>query len=197
MLKATAKLPFKKLYLRDLNQAWYHQGVAGMGKDIDEAAGFLRRMIEEEGCEKVAMMGGSTGGYGALLFGWLLEAHLVHAFNPPTYIGPLKRIWKGDFLTLGWPPLKWKLLLRTFGKSPRFSRKYADLKTLFRTRTVRCEFHIHFSRHSRKDRRHALRMGTFPNVVLHEYEERTHSLKAHMREGSAFREKIFNSLFEL
>jgi len=177
LLKSTSELPVKKLYIRDLRFAWYHQGLPGVGESIREVALFLQKKIKEQNVRRVVMTGGSMGGYAALLFGWLVEADQVHSFNPVTFISPVKRFLNGDFFRTGWKLLKLKLLMRSMYKSPKFSKQFADLKQLFGTKGVNTEFHIHFSYNSRMDIRHAMRMGVFPNVILHGYSEKIHSLK--------------------
>jgi len=177
LLKSTSEFSVKKLYVRDPRFAWYHQGLPETGESIRDVALFLQKKIKEQDAQRVVMTGGSMGGYAALLFGWLVEAEQVQAFNPVTFISPVKRFLNGDFFSLGWKLLKWRLLMRSVYKSPKFSKQFADLKELFGTQSVNTEFHIHFSYNSKIDRRHAMRMGVFPNVILHSYDEKIHSLK--------------------
>lgn len=193
MLKSTSKLPVKKLYVRDTRFAWYHQGLPDAGGSIGEVALFLQKKIREQNVRRVVMTGGSMGGYAALLFGWLIEADQVHSFNPVTFISPVKRFLNGDFFRPEWKLLKLRLLMRSVYKSPKFSKQFADLKELFGTQSVNTEFHIHFSYNSRMDRRHAMRMGVFPNVILHAYSEKIHSLKM-LKESGQLEKILLDSL---
>jgi hypothetical protein len=183
LINSTSDFPVKKLYVRDPRFAWYHQGLPEIGGSIHDIALFLQKKIKEQDAQKVVMTGGSMGGYAALLFGWLVEADQVHAFNPVTVISPVKRFLNGDFFRLEWKPLKFRLLMRSVYKSPKFSKRFSDLKGLFGIRDVKTQFHIHFSYQSRMDRRHATRMGVFPNVILHGYNEKIHSLKMLKKNG--------------
>jgi hypothetical protein len=183
LVNSTSDFPVKKLYVRDLKFAWYQQGLPEVGEGIRDVALFLQKKIKEQNAQRVVMTGGSMGGYAALLFGWFVEADQVHAFNPVTFISPGKRFLNGDFFRPGWKLLKWRLLMRSVYKSPKFSKQYSDFKELFGTRDVKTQFHIHFSYRSRMDRRHAKRMGIFPNVILHGYNEKIHSLKMLKKNG--------------
>lgn len=195
LFKSTSEFPVKKLYVRDPRFAWYHQGIPGVGETIRDVALFLQKNIKEQDAQRIVMTGGSMGGYAALLFGWLIEADQVHAFNPVTFISPGKRFLNGDFFRPGWKLLKWRLLMRSVYKSPEFSKQFSDLKELFGTRDVKTQFHIHFSYRSRMDRRHAVRMGVFPNVILHAYNEKIHSLKMLKKNGRL--EKILLDSLEI
>ena len=183
LLKLTSQFQVKKLYVRDPRFAWYHQGLPEIGESIRDIVFFLQKTISEQNARRVTMTGGSMGGYAALLFGWLVEADRVHAFNPVTFISPVKRFLNGDFFRPGWKLLKWKLLMRSLYKSPKFSKHFSDLKDLFSTQDVKTQFHIHYSHKSKMDRRHAMRMGVFPNVILHGYNEKIHSLKMLKKDG--------------
>ena len=108
----------------------------------------------------------------------------------------MKQFSLREFLGLvsdGWKLLKWRLLMRVVYKSPKFSKQFADLKELFGTQSVKTEFHIHFSYNSRMDRRHAMRVGVFPNVILHSYDEKIHSLKM-LKESGQLEKILLGSL---
>jgi len=86
---ALKKLDLKQMYIADVDQAWYHgeyKGIDGYGEHA--AAKFLQNKILEYGIKKVITIGASRGGYGSILFGTLLNADSVFAFNPKTYMTP-------------------------------------------------------------------------------------------------------------
>lgn len=41
--KSTSSYYMKKIYIREINQAWYHQGLSGIGTDIDAISMFLKK----------------------------------------------------------------------------------------------------------------------------------------------------------
>jgi acetyl esterase/lipase len=83
---ATGRLPVKRMLVRDLHQAWYHQGIRGHGTTIDSAAASLRELIARHDVDRLVVAGSSAGGYAALIFGSLLGADTVLAFGPQTVL---------------------------------------------------------------------------------------------------------------
>lgn len=89
-------VPTKRLYLRDHDQAWYHRGVQGLGSSIAETARSLDGLIRRIAPERVAFVGNSFGGYGAILFGALLGADAVHTYSPQTFVTRRERERHGE-----------------------------------------------------------------------------------------------------
>ena len=83
-VSTAADLPGSALFLTDIDQVWYQSGVRGVGSSIPEVAAFLRGVIDDNGFDRIVMIGNSAGGYAALLFGALVGADVVHAFSPQT-----------------------------------------------------------------------------------------------------------------
>src|ERR1043165_8310010 len=77
-----AGLPVKKLYLRDLNKAWFLRGLRGVAGNVNETVAFLRHEAEELGAKRIIFTGYSLGGFAALLFGVLCEVDEVRAISP-------------------------------------------------------------------------------------------------------------------
>lgn len=73
-----------KYFLVDLESAWYQRGLSGLTHDIPSTASLLAQYLE--GYQYIAMVGISAGGYAAILFGSLLGADKVVAFQPQTII---------------------------------------------------------------------------------------------------------------
>jgi hypothetical protein len=88
--KSLKKLNFDAdvLFLKDARREWYLGGLEGMGSNIDENLDFLKNEFAKY--DKVICMGCSAGGYGALLYGSLLNVDAVIAFYPQCHL---------DFLT--------------------------------------------------------------------------------------------------
>lgn len=70
------------IFYIDKHQSWYHKGIQGITKNIDETVKYLDRQIK--GYKKVIFMGVSSGGYAAILFGSLCNIQNVVAFMPQT-----------------------------------------------------------------------------------------------------------------
>jgi len=82
--KATDGIPESALLLRDHWKVWYHFGLNGVAGDIDSSVEWLRDQLQPY--EHVRIVGGSSGGYAALLFGALLGRGTVVAFGPQTFL---------------------------------------------------------------------------------------------------------------
>ena len=159
----TNALDLNKIYLRDLSQTWYHDGLTGISKNIDETVLFLRRKIDESGAEKVILFGNSMGGYAAILFGILLNAPIVHAFSPQTFIDNEDYFKKED-----------KRLIRYVHNN--FPDKYFDLKNVIQAHDYSGTIHLYFNFFHGRDRKRALHIKSSKNVELHSFCGFTHGL---------------------
>lgn len=68
----------------DKNQCWYHKGIDGITKNIDETVLYLNNIIQKSNYKKIIFMGVSAGGYASILFGSLCKVSNVIAFVPRT-----------------------------------------------------------------------------------------------------------------
>lgn len=68
----------KHIFIRDIRKQWY---IGGINKDIDDPIKLLEFLKKETAGYRVFTIGSSAGGYAATLFGSLLNANRVYAFN--------------------------------------------------------------------------------------------------------------------
>ena len=68
----------------DKNQRWYHKGIDGITKNIDDTVIYLKNIICNKNYQKVIFMGVSAGGYASILFGSLCGVTNVISFIPRT-----------------------------------------------------------------------------------------------------------------
>lgn len=68
----------KNIYLRDVTNNWY---VNGINKDIDSLEKLLDFLKRESAGKKIITLGSSAGGYAAVLFGNLLGAERIFTFS--------------------------------------------------------------------------------------------------------------------
>jgi hypothetical protein len=85
-LKLTGEIPVKRVFVRDLRQAWYHAGLPPSGRGLLDVADELRALIAAQKVTRLVVTGNSAGGYAALLFGRLLGADVVLSFAPQTIL---------------------------------------------------------------------------------------------------------------
>lgn len=77
-----SKMNCNYLFLKDRKKLWYHQGVKGFGDTIEELAENIKSVQKEFESKKIITIGWCGGGYGALLFGYLLKVDLILAASP-------------------------------------------------------------------------------------------------------------------
>ena len=70
---------FSVLFLRDCTHRRFLTGVTGCGANLDELAGYIRRVMEEGQFERLFITGYSSGGYASLFMSTIV--------NPVAYIG--------------------------------------------------------------------------------------------------------------
>ena len=68
----------------DKNQCWYHKGIDGITKNIDDTVVYLNNIKYSKNYKKVIFMGVSAGGYASILFGSLCNVSNVISFIPNT-----------------------------------------------------------------------------------------------------------------
>jgi len=169
-------LPLKKLYLRDLNKAWFLRGLRGMTTDVEQTVAFLRAEAAAAAARRVVFAGYSFGGFAALLHGLLAGADEVHAISPQTFVSFWLRLRCRDHR---WQRYVWKL---HFGKA----RAFHDLRPLLSAPTL-TRFHVYFARDSRLDTCHAAHVRGVPGVMIHEYAAGSHRLVTALRDSGELR----------
>lgn len=70
----------KHIFLRDIFKQWYLRGINASIDSPEKLSAFLSQ--ETKGYEQIVTLGSSAGGYAAILYGSLIGAHTVFAFNP-------------------------------------------------------------------------------------------------------------------
>jgi hypothetical protein len=68
-----------KYFFKDPYKNWYHKGIF---EGVEQFATYLKNITNKY--QRIVFMGASMGGYAAILFGSLVPAHCVLAFNPQT-----------------------------------------------------------------------------------------------------------------
>jgi hypothetical protein len=172
-LEDRSGIRFNRILVRDIESAWYHRGVPGLGMHVDAVASSLRGLIQSILPSRVMTIGQSMGGYGAILFGMLLNADRIVAFGTLTHLDPAEALCYGDRRYL------------QYMDSVRIGRpksSYDDLAQLGNALNYRGELHLIFGTHpghddgvsGNHDAIHALRLARLPNVFLYPYPEAHH-----------------------
>ena len=179
-------IPSKKIFVRDLRQCWYHQGIPGYGNTISQLQLQLFELIKDSEAKRVIALGASSGGYAALLFGLLLQLDEVHAFSPKTNINPVIRFLNRD--------LRYRRRGLALLCSPRAQRKFFDIAPLLRQQSQPIDIHLHFGDQHRSDTHHAQRIAHDSRVHLHPYAYDKHLVAAHLRDQGLLKPIIQKAL---
>jgi hypothetical protein len=172
--KATGSMSVKKLFVRDLRQAWYHRGIPGHGDGIEPVAAALTEIARAHGTRRLVCAGNSAGGYAALLFGTLLAADVVLCFAPQTVIelGALAEM----------EDHRWDEQLH--GLQGALDARYTDLAgALPAARRGPTAYELYFDDTFATDRLHAERLAELDGLRLHRLQGGAHGVVREMREA--------------
>lgn len=163
-----------KIFIRDLSQCWYQDGLPEISKDICSTAQHLNSQIETIKPEKVYFIGNSMGGYAAILFANLIGCGEVIAFAPQTFISPILRIRHKD--------KRWKKqILNTYKKSF-LKRKIWDLRPLLLHSKHSIKISIFVSKADKLDYIHASHISGIQGVNIYEFENGGHGIVKLLRD---------------
>lgn len=181
--KITDSIPVKKMFIRDLNYAYYQSGVAGISgvNDVDSCKEFIRLKIKEAQVDKVVFIGNSAGGYASLLFGALLDVDEVHAFSPATLLNTDYLIENAN-----------KYFSQVKEKIE--NKNYFDLKYVFDKTNHNKNYHIYYDVNS-MDAFHAERMSDFNIINLHKFSQGGHNVIKELKKKGELK-KILEECYE-
>jgi hypothetical protein len=162
-----ADIDVKVAFLRDHWECWYHRGVKGVGDGIDAVAAYLRDFARN--ADEVVMLGTSSGGYAAILFGSLLGFE-THAFSPQVFIAPDLRRKHRDK----------RFASQVEGLGADMDMRYADLRPV--VSRSQASVHVYYATNHRLDPAHAEHLGDLDHVTLHGFDWDSHLLVRELRD---------------
>ncbi|HEX5224514.1 MAG TPA: hypothetical protein VFW29_05235 [Solirubrobacteraceae bacterium] len=184
----TENFQVKRLFLRDLRQAWYHRGMPGHGDSLLDVAAALRRLVDAQQPERLIVAGNSAGGYAALVFGTLLGAERVLCFSPQTVIDPDELAAIGDH--------RWDDRVEAVLQARALDRTWADLRTaLGPARVTDTRYELYFGDGDLLDRAHAERLAGVDGMRLYRMGEGEHFVVRKMRNSGALEHVLRRALF--
>ena len=174
-LRLTGDFPVKRLFLRDVRQAWYHCGTPEHGATIDAVAESLRVLIAAHRVERLVTAGNSAGAYAALLFGTLLGADTALSFAPQTTLD-LRHLQEID-------DHRWDETLVPLVQAGAIDSRWANLAVAIpRSRRSDTSYQIYFDDTLTVDRLHAERLAGIDGVRLYRFGHGSHHLARALRE---------------
>jgi hypothetical protein len=185
--KATGDIPVKRLFVRDLHQAWYHRGIPGHGATLTEAAASLKQLISEHDVERLVVAGNSAGGYASLAFGTLLGADTALCFAPQSVLEMDALEQMDDH--------RWDEQLRVLVEAGEMDERWTDLRrALQEFGTGRTRYEVYFDETLEVDRLHADRLAGVEGVRLHRRRGGAHSVALEMREDGELERVLHRAL---
>jgi pimeloyl-ACP methyl ester carboxylesterase len=172
----TGDMPVKRVFVRDLYQAWYHRGLSEEAPSLEATAEFLRQIIAEQDVSRLVVAGASAGGYAALLFGALLGADTVLSFCPQTSIDPRRLEEMED--------RRWEERPRLLFEAGQLEPRWLDLRqALPRSRRAQTQFDVFFDETFRLDLLHAEHISEVEGVQLRRHRDAEHLITRKMRDS--------------
>lgn len=174
-LEQNTGIRLNRILLRDVENAWYHRGVPGLGTHVDEVAATLRMIIRTIAPSEVITVGQAMGGYAAIMFGMLIGARRIVAFGPLSHLDPDELARLGDRRYLG-------AVEQLRAEPPR--TPYFDLLPLAEALNYQGAVHVVFgtdpgvddSASGHLDAVHAFRLAQAANVTLHPSPDAEHAV---------------------
>jgi len=184
---ASSELPVKRLFVRDLRQAWYHLGTPEYGPTLNSVAEGLRGLLAQHEVERLVVTGNSAGGYAALVFGTLLGADTVLCFAPQTVL---------DLDTLAeMDDHRWDEQVKAVIAADSLDERWVDLRAaLPRARHADTRYQVYFDDTLSVDRLHAERLREVPDMHLYRFGKGAHNLVRALRQAGALERLLRQAL---
>ena len=186
LVKGTIHWPLHKIYVKDINNSWYHGEHPEIGGGIINLKEHLEEFLQELSYSNVYTVGGSMGGYAAMLYGCLLEADVVSTFGPQTFIDKWNRLKSLDFRSMA----EKRKLYQYASSNPDFF----DLKKVLAATKNLPEIHIHIGRKNRIDQYHVKHLGNYPSIKIHLYETKRHDISIMLKRQNKLYDTVLNDL---
>ncbi len=163
-----------RIFVRDLDQCWYHCGLRGNSDDIKGTARFLADHINAIQPQHLYFVGNSMGGFAALLFSALLGCGEVIAFAPQTFLSNDLRLLHQD--------KRWALEIEHLRQQTAHRMQLFDLLPVLQQQNSFRPIHLHVSREDALDIRHANHLSSIPQLTTHLYDEGGHDVVKNLRD---------------
>ncbi|HLL92452.1 MAG TPA: hypothetical protein VK252_05885 [Solirubrobacteraceae bacterium] len=183
-------IPVKRLFVRDLRQAWYHRGLPGHGTTLASVTQTLRELISANEVQRLVVTGNSAGGYAALLFGTLLGADTVLSFAPQTTLDMSVLAGMGDH--------RWDDYLQPLvdhhALDPRWVDLHPALEQARRAHDLDTRYLVFFAESLSTDRLHAERLVGLDGLRLYRFGKGEHYLVSALRDAGALKRILRHAL---
>jgi hypothetical protein len=146
-----------RVFVRDLDQCWYQQGLRGYSDDVASTATVLLELHEYLEPSRRVHVGVSSGAFAAILFGVLTGADEVVAFSPLDSLRLVDRLPRND--------RRWERWIKPARQHSK-DRRHIDLVRLLKTSQHHTKITVHVGAQDRKDVIAARRLGRIESVEV-------------------------------
>lgn len=184
--KITNGFNINKIFIRDLEQSWYHKGLKDYTKSIEGIATFLLKIINEKKYKNVICLGNSMGAYASIITGSLIKANKILAFSPQSFLDNKLREKYNDN--------RWKEQISNFPKN--IKKEFLDLKLFFEKNEISnyTKIEIFFALDERIDAIHAMHLKDIDNIKLVPFYNGGHKLVQYLRRSGELYQILRNNL---
>jgi len=187
---------FHRIHLRDPQRAWYLRGVLGLGIDVASTAAALNRAVDALKPSRVLTLGQSMGGYGAILFGNLLNADRVLAFGALSTMSPDISRGHGD--------TRWLSIMQALDDDHLLGPT-TDLVHALTARPGNVDLRLHYGErpdapehgHENLDLHHARRFAKLPGCRITLHPAAAHAVSDHLRRSHELDACLLHDLFDV
>lgn len=154
-IRLLKKYKVNKLFVRDPGRTWYNGQIPQLSSDADHLADVLNKVVSTFDRGKVTFMGSSMGGYGALLFGSLLQVGKIRVAGPQVILDPM------------------------VPRSPKMAVKYANLTQVISQ--SKADVQIWFGCGELLDAYQVMRCSVLRGCTVHAVPKALHNVLAHFK----------------
>lgn len=181
------KYNINKMFIRDLNQLWYHKGLKGLTENIDTTIDLLRNEIKNTNSKRVFTIGNSMGGYASLLFGALIdEINYSIAFSPQISMCPEFRENIEDF--------RWEYPSKALYVNGVLNKKYTSIDNIVNKSNKPID--IYYSTKNKRDMSHINLLNKKDNLFLIK-DKGGHNLVKNFRNSGQLDSIIINAILKV
>jgi hypothetical protein len=156
-VRQTGDLGVHRVFVRDLGQCWYQQGLPGTADGVAATAAHLATVLYGLAPSRRVFVGNSSGAFAAVLFGVLSGADEMMAFGTQASITRMGRLRSRD--------RRWPDQIRAGRRAAR-ERAHVDLVRLLRSTPHTGRITVHHGERDAMDTRSARRLGGVPGVTV-------------------------------
>jgi hypothetical protein len=175
-----------RVFVRDLDQCFYHRGVRGLGATFDDVAENLAALLPPS--SRTVFVGSSAGGYAAIILGTLAQADHVLTVAPITFIDRWHRLAVLD--------RRWASSIDPVNRGANVQRPYLDARRVLASAPACPPIDCYYPSRHRLDALHSRRLGGLPTVRLLPVDSVRHELVKEMRDAGTLREVVLDALGE-